>query len=178
MNPGDHKQRTEGRGARIGAVRCTLYLLLLAVVATTAVRIEILNRMAGGRLPNRERRDDGGIVKWRADLRIDEARWRTTLGPRDESGNPVTRPLTAAEVAQMTDDTRKARANNTLRDVVGTWGLAQYVFAPLAAVLGIQLLFGSGLGRAPRAMGGVGVIVASAACAVMVVREYFTSLGW
>lgn len=42
-----------------------LVVLCVAVLTSTAIRIEVLNAAAGGVLPSREFRDNGSPVKWR-----------------------------------------------------------------------------------------------------------------
>lgn len=116
-----------------------LFLVGAAVVlSTTAIRIELLNRIAQC-LPNRELRDDGTPVKWRQSLLTSPERWRNMRGPQ-ENGAPATRPLSADERAQMESDIKRAIANNELRDLVATWGLGQYLLVPLTVIVALSLL--------------------------------------
>jgi hypothetical protein len=158
--------------------RAALLCLISAVVLTTAVRIEMLNRKAGDVLPRRELRDDGALATWREALWTNEMRWRQMLGPRDDKGRPVSRELTKTEQSQMVQDMRRARAKNALRKFVSSWGLAQYVLVPAALALGLSLFAARGERGWVRALGGAGACVAVAAGALLVYRAYCPSLGW
>lgn len=149
--------------------------VLTVITATTALRIEILNQRAGGMLPARELRDDGRPVTWRKWPWTDAARWHAAFGPRDEDGRRTTRPLTPEEHARMVQGVRRVRAANALRDVVWSWGLAQYVLVPFGLVLGFHLLL---LGRwQARVPAMLSICVFVAAGALVLIRRYWWSLG-
>jgi hypothetical protein len=124
--------------------RANLLAVLIALVATTATRIELLNHAAGGILPARERRDDGTPVKWRQASATSKAGWRQTRGPHDADGQPSTRPLTSDEQVRMMREVRHAQAAKTLL------GLAQYIRVPLVLALAPTVMLAA---RATRAAG-------------------------
>ncbi len=153
---------------------------LAAIVAFIAIRIEVLNTQAGGMLPNREYRNSDpkqGVVTWRHSPVINERLWRRFLGPRDANGEPVTRPLTASDKEQMRQDIRRGRANNRLLGFVETAGVLQYLLVPVLFVLSLVLL----ARRKPSCRGvlvaALPLCVSIAACAFMLYRAYFPSLG-
>jgi len=142
---------------------------LAAVVAFITLRIEWLNAESGGRLPNREyfNNDPAQVtVKWRAGPPVVESEWRRRNGIDD-------RPLTVAEQSQLDSESRRERANNSLRDFVGSAGLLQYLLAPALVVASLMTIGAKGVryGIVPL---GVGI----AAGVMMFWRTYFTSLGW
>lgn len=72
----------------------------------------------------------------------------------------------------------KAEEWNRFRDFVSTWGLAQYVVAPMGVILSLVVLRSA---RRDRVVVGVSLTtaLASAACmGMMFYRGYFSSLGW
>lgn len=150
--------------------------LLTIIVAFICLRIESLNIAAGGRLPNREYRDNDpseGPVEWRHSAITSEADWRRRNGPKDENLNPVDRPLTPAESARMSADIRREQANNSLLDFVGAAGLLQYILVPLLAVASMLVIYVKGV-----RYGIASLVVAVSAGALIFSRAYFTSLGW
>jgi len=158
--------------------RVLLLAVISAIVAVTAARIEVLHWQAGRILPAQEFHPDGRLVKWRQSLLSNEHRWRELHGPRDPNGQPVTRPLTAAEQAEMTTSIRRARANNRLRDVVSTWGLAQYLLVPAALILAVPLLLDAPIQGRMRLLAAACACVAIVAGVLMFYRRYYLSLGW
>lgn len=149
------------------------------VLATiSALRIELLNRAAGDLLPRHERNEQGSLVEWRQSPWTDADAWRMLRGPRDETGQLASRPLTPTENTQMLHDVQEAMAANRLRDVVGTWGLLQYAFVPLLLVTGISLCIESKMRRNYRIVGAGGVLIAVLAGGLMLYRAYFAALGW
>lgn len=152
-------------------------LALTLCVAFVCARIEILNAAAGGLLPRREYRNSDpsqGLVKWRWCPWTTEERWRLMIGPRDEEGRPVQRALTQEEEEQMRKDVRRAKANNALREFVGTSGLAQYILAPLLIILSIRAIL-SGQ-RKLRLLAWPTMGIGLAAVSLMFYRGYLTSV--
>ncbi len=154
-----------------------LLSLLLAAIATTAVRIEILNAQAGRILPIRALRDDGTPGKWRQSVVTDERRWRQLCGPRDAAGEPA-KELTEADRARMQRDIQREISNGSLRDLVESWGLAQYALVPLAASMSLFLLFAPRWTPSRRWFGACGLAITGAAAYLMFHRAYLSSLGW
>ena len=64
-----------------------------------------------------------------------------------------------------------------LRSLVQTWGLMQYLLAPLLLILSV---LGSVTSRRlwPRAVGALSAFVAVIAISLLLYREYYQSLGW
>ena len=157
--------------------RTILLMVVSAIIATTAVRIEILNNAAGGMLPSRERDERGALVKWRQAPWTSEAKWRELRRPQDADKQP-TSPLTADEQSQMSREVHQARASDALRDVVSSWGLLQYMLVPISLVTAFSLLFTRRASRSTRLLSGAGLSVALVAGGLMLYRQYYTSLGW
>lgn len=173
-----HRAVTAGLSLRVTLLWVALLATALAIVITTAIRIEVLNAMIGGALPATERHNDGHIAKWRVSPWTTEAGWRAMLGPRDERGKTVQRPLNEVEKAQMQRDIRDAQRRNKLRDIVSSWGLAQYFMVPFALLASAGLLGYPGIARWARMVGAGGLILAIGAGGLMFYRGYFSSLGW
>ncbi len=172
-------QHVHGALPARGTGRFVALAIVSAVVALTAVRVEVLNTRAGGVLRSKEfSSGTGRPVTWRAALWTNEDSWRQTRGPRDEHGAPLTRPLTDTEKAQMERDIEQALANNGLRNVVSTWGLLQYPLVLILLALALSLLCGRGIRRARRVQAGAALGVAVVAAFLMTYRAYFSSLGW
>ena len=64
-----------------------------------------------------------------------------------------------------------------LRGLVGTWGLLQYVLAPLLLMIAVIIFLKSRRSWLTMAAT-LGVVVASLAISLAFYREYFPSLGW
>ena len=149
--------------------------ILTLAVAFIMLRIEWLNRRAGGCLPITEFRNDdpaAGPVTWRTSPFTNEARWREWLGPKDAQDTPVDRPLTPSEQAQMQSDIRKASANNELLTFAQTAGLAQYLLAPILIIASLAVIRIVGL-----RYGIVPLLVGTIAAALMIYRAYYMSLA-
>lgn len=116
-------------------------------VAMVAAYIEVMNSRANGRLPNREYRNNNPAEG--------VVKWRVEALPSDEV----------------------SLANSRLRDFVSSFGLLQYLAAPLLILLAVVF---STVSRNPVswiwASGPLGVGLG--ACALMWHRAYFGSLGW
>jgi len=174
--------------------RLAVWICVTATIVAvhTCLRIEWLNHRAGGLLP----RDivGTGNPKWRegADRAIRAAFHRrislqeddriladhgrvTAEDERALDENP--RPLTEIQQKELQRELDQSHANSALRHWVQTWGLLQYVLAPLAVVLSLVLLI-----RAPSWRGRLGFsllgTLSGGAVVLMLYRGYFTSLGW
>jgi hypothetical protein len=147
-----------------------LYVLAL-VVAFIAARVEYLNAAAGDYLPRTGLQDVG---KWRTAF-LDEKRWRLTYGPRDESGAPVGRKLTADERRQMESDIARVNANDRLRDWVRSAGLLQYLLLPALVVATLIALGTRPTLRRIAALAPVVAIIVFASASLWY-RGYFSSL--
>lgn len=163
------------RPFRVRAVFVWLLTALLAIEVITAARIERLNYQAGSILPNRERRDDGSIAKWREQT-TSPAQWIRIHASKDATGQPL--PLTAAQNVQMQADLAQAQVNNRLRDIVSTWGLAQYLLAPTTLAFALYIWGRSPGHRDKRIFATAAVLISLAAGALALHRAYFPSLGW
>jgi hypothetical protein len=158
----------------LGAISRPLAILyaLALVVALIAIRVEWLNAAAGFPLP-RGPLDDG---KWRVMARADVG-WRAAYGPRDASGVPLDRPLTADERGRRDAYVARAKANARLRDWVGTAGVLQYALLPL---LGLATLLSIAAEPTRRRFVRLLPVLAilTLASASLLYRAYFPSLGW
>jgi len=163
--------------SRSARARAMILIGLLATTTFTAARIEILNASVGGILPRERPPDNLGSSKWRSAPWFNEEMWRRTIGPKDEQGRPVSRPLTESEQLKMKQDIEQALTWNRLRDVVGSWGCAQYMLVPAAFLIALSLIGDKSLKRHLRLLGGAGLILSAAAATLMFYRAYFSSLG-
>ena len=170
------RSRSSGVNGSPGGTAPALKSEVAAVVAFVALRIEWLNVQAGGLLPNHEYVDGNpaeGCVEWTESPFINEAAWRRSFGPRDADFQPVNRLLTPAENAQMRSDIHRQQASNSVLELLGTVGLAQYLLVPALLVMSIVVIVRDGARR-----GLPGLVVALAAGVLMIYRSYFSSLGW
>lgn len=147
-----------------------LYVLAL-VVAVIAARVEYLNAAAGHYLPRTDPRDVGS---WRTTF-LNEERWRRYYGPRDESGAPVVRDLTADERRQMDSDIARMNADSRLRDWVSSAGLLQYLLLPALVVATLAAIAGQPTRRRIVALVPVVVVIVFASASLWY-RGYFSSL--
>jgi hypothetical protein len=160
------------RWAQLGAIS-----ILALCVASICVYIETLNAVAGGLLPRRDYRNDDpsqGLVKWRLSPIVNEQQWRLWIARRDPQGRPPDRALIPEEREQMLQALRRGRANNALRNFVGTFGLAQYVLAPLLVILSFWVIRRGQPGLRDAAW--LTLAIGLAAVSLMLYRGYFTSV--
>jgi hypothetical protein len=155
-------------------VRWVVAIALGACASAIAIHIEVLNVKAGGYLPRTLPKH--GNPKWRWQPWEREDVWRSMLGPKDEQGKPVTRPLTPAEEEKMQRDMAHANAMNELRGAVEV-GLWNYLLVP--ALLGVACsLLGKSRQRMSRyavwSLLSLGLVLGG----LMLYRGYFTSLGY
>lgn len=152
-------------------------LLLMALSSWVCLRIEQLNAQCDA-LPNREWYADdpaSGPVKWRQALWTNEAMWREAFLKHAFPDDYATRELTDAQRSEMRRTIDRAKANNTLRDFVGSWGLLQYLAVP--SLVGLSVL--GLLHRRPwRWVWSVPLAVGLLCGWRMWQLAYFTSLGW
>lgn len=161
--------------------RHKIELLICTVLTTmamyTCIRVEIFNVRAGGYLP-RKSDADWGISTWRtlapsAVRGVMEKQFRMEA---ELQGRPA--DITPAQEAQIAKAIESAEENAAFRGFVETFGLAQYIVAPLAAILGYRLATGKKKQERARWLS-PGLAILSGICIVMMFyRGYFTSLGW
>ena len=81
----------------------------------------------------------------------------------------------------FTDGKWRASLENTLKDqlrsFVQTWGLRQYLLAPLLLILSV-LVSVTSRRLWPKVAGALSVLVAVIAISLLLYREYYQSLGW
>jgi hypothetical protein len=148
-----------------GVVAVIACAVLTVVAASTCVRIEWLNAQAGYYLP-RAAFDTG---PWPTVPGSDEA-YRLYNASSDRE--LASRPLSPEERRAV----RGWAAQNALRDVVRTWGLAQYAVVPaLLAISGRMLWRRPTLGALALAAACCGIAVACGWS--MLYRGYLGSLG-
>ena len=154
------------------------------VVLQTAVRIEVLCILSDMTLP-RSPEANGYTPKWRELPWTAPEQWHAMFGPKDAAGQPVTRPLTPAETERMTTGVYIAKQRNRLRDVVQTWGLAQYGLVPI--LICISLIVWSRAAkpaqdvpavRVDRVLAIMGMLIGVGCGVLMLYRGYFSSLGY
>ena len=156
------------------ALPWTITLLALTAMAVfTCVRIEVLNVMAGGLLPQDMVTDPG---PWRVSYLSNETQWRGMQARMHDDPTWIVRPLTGAEIAEMKREVHQAVNAAALEWTTHTLGLLQY---PLVFALLIGLPFAL---RRHRSRKWRGIIGASfgllVICGVlMIYRGYFASLG-
>lgn len=161
-----------------------ILIALSAIVLQTAVRIEVLCILSSMTLP-RSPEVDGNIPKWRELPWTTPEMWHSMFGPKDAVGQPVTRPLTPAETERMTTGVYRAKQRNRLREVVETWGLAQYGLVPIQ--IGLALIVWNRAAkpsqdanavRMDRVLAIAGMSIGVGCSGLMLYRGYFSSLGW
>ena len=160
-------------------LRLVILYALAAWIAFVAIRIEVLTKAAGFTLPIGEAmsrgREHGGSGRWRAS-RMDESLWREFY-IQDADGQPISRPLTPAETAQMTRHIARANANADLYDFVHYFGWAlQYVVVFVVLLLSIGWIFETRPRRGLVILYLIPSLVAAAGGFLAVNRGYFTSV--
>jgi len=169
MTPSAHpiSQRPFPTGLGLSGWLC---LGLTLVAGHTCSQIEWRNYRAGGVLP---RKIEGpGNPKWRiaADRTI-PTRFHGDRGSKEERARP------AAEDVRLRPDPRRDNDESQLRSWVASWGLAQYVVAPLALFLAIHALVRARTAKRRCAFAAAATL-SGAAIGMIFYRGYFTSLGW
>ncbi len=77
----------------------------------------------------------------------------------------------------MVRETSQQRANGDLRDLVSTFGCAQYLLVPASLMASLGLLSSRGSPPRTRVFGGACAAIGLACGAVMLYRGYLSSLG-
>lgn len=171
----------------VALLSCTV---LASIMASTCVRIEILNAECGGILPRQP--PAGGNPKWRETTGIAIRRNalrayvidKINRGEGEESDyyddDDQIRPgitLPEAKLEQLSERIREEELNADLRGMVSGWGLLQYLLAPLLLILSVWMMINTE--RWPvRIAGAVFIAVDAVAIGFALSRSYFTSLGW
>lgn len=165
-------------------------LLLTAVVLHTCIRIEVLNARYNHYLP---RTDWGnGNQKWRCaasslllrslerDIANDRYHRFMQTHP-DESGSDPDQflgpPYSVAEKTFIDTEMAENDLRATLLGWVSSFGLLQYLLAPLAFCISIASLYFNP-NVIIRLVAGSCTVFILVAIALMIYRGYFTSLGW
>ena len=148
--------------------------MLAFLIVFIAVRIEQLNNISGGSLPNTEYRNGNpaeGVAKWRSSPFINE---RMYLNLHFNNEKAI---LTEEQKIEMQNSIKKANANNDLLNFVSSFGLLQYILAPILFIyslimfkhhIEIKYKFIFTFPLSASVFGGF----------LMFHRSYFTSLGW
>ena len=163
--------------------------LLTVTVLHTCLRIEVLNRRNGFFLPRSI--PSTGNPKWRVaaeqlnfiDLQRAVALDRMNAFIAQHPAEPVPSieelsgpPYTPSEQAMIDTEMDRNRLNSELRDWVSGMGLIQYLIAPMALLLSINLYCGTG-NRTVRLASIACILSNAASLYLMFYRGYFTSLG-
>lgn len=135
------------------------------------VLIEVQNARAGSYLPTSE------AGKWRESRMTTEARWREWQSRRNEDPTILTRPLTPKEKDSMETMIRQSRALNSLRELISSIGLMQYLVAPLATVLCAVVAGTPDVSRSQRRLAMMCTGASLTATVLMLYRGYISSLG-
>jgi len=150
--------------------------LVTAVAAFICIRIEVFNCQAGGLLPSKELRDTGEPATWREASIVRARMEERFLAEANAAGSPAV--LTRSQRQEIDQAARKADLNNRFLAFVSTWGLAQYVLAPLAMLLSLGEAVLRRETRRYRQAACVPAGVALLCIILMFYRGYFSSLGW
>jgi hypothetical protein len=134
--------------------------LLITYVVGCAIYIETLNGMAGGILPRDTKHSTAN------------RRWRIAADRGISSAIDVQHALAEVEV---TSERRKWERK--LRYAVETFGLTQYLVAPLTLISGIWWLIMQRGRCANRLLGCLAIASGAAAFCIAYGRQYFDSLG-
>jgi hypothetical protein len=100
---------------------------------------------------------------------------------RSDHGIPEDEPLSSAQHAEigerLTSHTRYAQARDKLHGLVSTWGLLQYLIAPVSLLWAVVLAVLKSTLRF-RLVAAAAAVAALVCVVLMFYRGYFTSLGW
>lgn len=161
--------RSEPRSDRVTRYAAVICIAFTVVTLQTTARVEYLNVRAGNPLPF----PASMTGKWRRTPIVDETSFRYYGNRLDPT--LMSRPLSPAEREEI----RRHVALNRLRDVVGSWGLLQYLLVPAALLVCAAAV----LQRRPALPTHARVVAAVCgalnllAGASMLHRGYFSSLG-
>lgn len=169
---------------------CFVCVMLTAIVAHTALRIELLKARCNYYLPRTA--IDDGHPKWRVAAPESVRHWidREIANERharfkqehpDEQGRDsdqfVGPPYTSVEQQMIDTAMTENQQQNALRNWVSTFGLLQYVLAPLTLCLSLACLRVC-QNSVMRPLAVACAISTVAAIGSMIYRGYFKSLGW
>lgn len=159
-------------------------VIITAIVASTAIRIEWYNHAVGGFLPRPQPPSiEGNDIKWRVGHPDwAEAGYRRELaydrglgvGLTDEQLASL--PVSDTEQAEINRLKRKSRLNAEFRSLVGSMGCMQHLLIPIGLACSMLLLKRKSNGI--RVTAGVCLAINTAGGILMFYREYYLSLGW
>jgi len=142
----------------------------------TCIRIEVFNIRAGGYLP-REDDADWGISEWREMAQSARRRDMEDQFRKEAQSQGRAFANTPEQEAQIIKAIEHDKENSAFRDFVGSFGLMQYIVAPIAFYIAILLVTSKSVPKSKRFVAG-GMCLLSGACIVlMFYRGYFSSLG-
>jgi len=149
---------------------------LTAIVVNTCVQIEYHNWRAGNYLQVEMRQEPG--ITWRTAATGERAKSvfieRRRLA-RGATGDDLEAPPSVEELDAFETWRQRALRENRLYWWVSTFGVFQYLLAPLALIWAAFLVLKSRKHRIPSI---VFAILALACIVIMFYRQYFQSLGW
>lgn len=141
------------------------------------LRIELFNSAMGGYLP-RQRDAEDGVSKWRTTSpEMARACMEEEFRILDES-NGQHGELTQAQKAEIEMAAARACLNSQFRDFVGSWGLRQYLIAPLAFLVAAGMVLTRDTPKWARRAAIVPAAASGVCLAMMLYRNYFGALGW
>ena len=108
---------------------------------------------------------------------MSEEMWREYYSSKMGDEALLNRPLTADERIQMQKDVSYAKDKNALLGMVSSFGLLQYILAPLSLIWSFTIAKRNA-NIAKRILSALFVISNFISIGLMVYRGYFTSLGW
>ncbi len=165
--------------------RLLLAVILTAIVAYIAIKVEVLNYRSDNYLPRQNvTRDDGSTVPWRTssdELREYGFRRRVLVERRnfeyvdEESFERAINELelTDSEQEELDAYVSKWRANRQLRDTMNSIGCFQHLLVPVALIFLIPLFSRGRPGI--NALVGLCIAINIAAGVLMFYRQYFLS---
>lgn len=161
-------------------------LVISAIVASTAIRIEWYNHAVGGFLPRPQPPSlEGNDVKWRASgARVAEWHFRYRLAIErglelhflDDKDELFAMKLDPVQQAELDEIKHYARLNSEFRSLVAGMGCVQHLLVPIGL-----LVSGLNFRRKSisiRAVASVCIAVNLTAAGLMFYREYYLSLGY
>lgn len=153
--------------------------LLALLVGSTAIRIEIANASAGGRLPRDVEgiREVGGNPKWRVSRESEDywVRWLLDAQNGDRDTATLKATLSQEQLGELDRIVTQAKANNHLRRLTFA-GLQQYLYVPILLVLALGLAWAYRPGLIYSVVCLLCVLVAVVAGGLAWYRAYFTSV--
>ena len=145
----------------------TLSFVSLSILFT----IEYYNHKAGNLLP-RITSEDVNNPKWRI---LSPSLKKQVSIFKKRNNIPYEQDLTDSQLLIVENQIHKNKQENTLRNIVGTWGLFQY---PLSIVLIILGILNYKKVKDKNKVYIYFTITGTICLSVAIFRSYFTSLGW